>query len=139
MADLFFTYKTLPSGHYNSDGLYATQAKANTAATDGGSDIEAYSGAVAIPNNWFTGMVWDKDKDEWRKEKITDLSDLVQLKAAAQDTHDQLLAWEAGLNAIAHYYPFATVDKGHDWLNWAHHGVNRVVRSSTWIPQMHRR
>lgn len=49
------------------------------------------------------------------------------LRRAFRNAHDQFLAWGAGLNELAPFYPQSIVNAGHDWLYWGGHVASYMV------------
>ena len=125
MAEFFITLRDTDK----FESIHLSQAAADgEAALDTG--LTAHVGLIDVPDGAVRG--WPLANGALTNPESVPLTELEELKSAAQATHDQLLAWSAGLASIAVYYSAADVAKGHDWLNWGHHGVNRVVRSDHW-------
>ena len=64
---LYLVYKDFTTDERNSDSWYATQAAADRAAIDGGTDFAAHRGAVEVPPNWVTGWIYHPTEDKWRE------------------------------------------------------------------------
>ena len=125
--DLFYTYILTDSGdNHKSEVLYPKQDDADTAAT-GVDGLEANQGARTIPNNWYSGMIWDTTKDEWRDSNVSDLEDVEQLRFETQVTHDRLNFLRETLERLGPWYPQADVELVHEYLVFAHRGIRGVV------------
>ena len=81
---------------------------------DGGADFSAHQGAVKVPEGWVTGWIYNPTDDKWRELGVFDLDTLGQRKVAARQLHDALLAWEAGVEAVAYEKPPTDVHDGDD-------------------------
>ena len=92
--------------------------------------LEANQGARTIPNNWYSGMIWDTTKDEWRDSNVSDLEDVEQLRFETQVTHDRLNFLRETLERLGPWYPQADVELVHEYLVFAHRGIRGVVLST---------
>ena len=131
---LFLVYKDFTTDERNSDSWYGTQAAADDAATDGGADFSAHQGAVKVPEGWVTGWIYNPVDDKWRELGVFDLDTLGQRKVAAMQLHDALLAWEAGVEAVAYEKPPTDVMTAMTFLAFGH-WANYVVfmnANDTW-------
>ena len=131
---LFLVYKDFSTAERNSDSWYATQALADAAAVDGGADFSSHQGAVKVPEGWVTGWIYTPADDKWRELGVFDLDTLGQRKVAARQLHDALLAWEAGVEAVAYEKPPIDVQRAMTFLAFGH-WANYVVfnnANDTW-------
>ena len=131
---LYLVYKDFTTDERNSDSWYGTQAAADDAATDGGADFSAHQGAVKVPEGWVTGWIYNPTDDKWRELGVFDLDTLGQRKVAAMQLHDALLAWEAGVEAVAYEKPPVDVMTAMTFLAFGH-WANYVVfmnANDTW-------
>ena len=72
--------------------------------------------------------------DKWRELGVFDLDTLGQRKVAAMQLHDALLAWEAGVEAVAYEKPPIDVQRAMTFLAFGH-WANYVVfmnANDTW-------
>ena len=63
-----------------SDSWYATQALADAAAVASGADFTAHQGAVAVPQNWMSGWIYNATSDTWCTQDLRDVDDLGKRK-----------------------------------------------------------
>ena len=55
---LYLVYKDFTPDERTNGSWHGTQAAADAAATDAGSDFTAHQGAVTVPNGWETGWIY---------------------------------------------------------------------------------
>ena len=80
---LYLVYKDFTTDERNSDSWHGTQAAADAAALAAGVGFSAHQGAVAIPNGWAKGWIYNPTDDTWRTFAASDLDELGQRKHAA--------------------------------------------------------
>ena len=83
MADLFITYETA-APHRWKPPLHRTQAHANAAAA-ADATLTAHTGAVTIPNDLVTGMVWNETDGKFEELTKAHLPDLDRVKAHTRE------------------------------------------------------
>ena len=109
-------------------GGFPDQSAADTYATT----VTGWSSAdlgADLPAWFFIGCHWDGTS---LAEDAPQGSTVEDLKVAAHQAVDQLLGWATGLDGFSPFEPANIVAKGHDWLAWAHFGLNMVCRSTSW-------
>ena len=80
---LYLVYEDFSTDERTNGSWHGTQAAADVAANDGGSDFTAHQGAVAVPQGWETGWIYHPVDDTWRTQDQRDLDDLGKRKYAA--------------------------------------------------------
>ena len=81
---LFLVYQDFNADERTNGSWHGTQASADVAANDGGSDFTAHQGAVTVPNGWGTEWIYHPVNGTWRLTDVDDLPELGQRKYAAQ-------------------------------------------------------
>ena len=80
---LFLVYQDFNANERTNGTWHGTQAAADVAANDGGSDFTAHQGAVTIPNGWEKGWIYHPVDGTWRLTDVDDLPEVGQRKYAA--------------------------------------------------------
>ena len=107
-----------------SDSWYATQALADAAAVASGADFTAHQGAVAVPQNWMSGWIYNATSDTWRTQDLRDLDDLGKRKHAARGLQLALVAIQSAARLMASFRPrrdvqrVATITAMARWANY---------------------
>ena len=131
---LFLVYQDFNANERTNGSWHGTQAAADVAANDGGSDFTAHQGAVTIPNGWATGWIYNPTDDTWRTFAVSDLDELGQRKAAARalfeaiDQGDDELASRRGIPAKVR----GRVQDILAYARWAAYAVFFI--GDTWTP-----
>ena len=131
---LFLVYQDFTTDERNNGSWHGTQAAADAAAVAAGSDFSAHQGAVAVPNGWETGWIYNPTDDTWRTFDVSDLDELGQRKAAARalfeaiDQGDDELASRRGIPAKVR----GRVQDILAYVRWAAYAVFFI--GDTWTP-----
>ena len=80
---LYLVYKGFTTDERIGVSWHGTQAAADAAAADGGSDFTAHQGVVEVPGHYRPGLIYNPTLDTWRDLGVADLDELGQRKYAA--------------------------------------------------------
>ena len=132
---LFLVYKDFTTDERNS-GFVVCDAGASRRCRDRRRRglLGSPGRGVKVPEGWVTGWIYNPTDDKWRELGVFDLDTLGQRKVAARQLHEALLAWEAGVEAVAYEKPPVDVMTAMTFLAFGH-WANYVVfnnANDTW-------
>ena len=108
---LYLVYEDFSTDERTNGSWHGTQAAADVAANDGGSDFTAHQGAVAVPQGWETGWIYHPVDDTWRTQDQRDLDDLGKRKYAARGLQLALVAIQSAAGLMASFRPRCDVQR----------------------------
>ena len=107
--------------------IYRNQ-RAATLKADSDPLVEAVQGAVSWPDDAEIG--WFHINRTVVPEPT--LAGFPALQEAARAWVDQLIELRVGVAEVGHIFPSSVIASAHDWIAWAEHGGNRIMRSTSW-------